>query len=326
MISKIPTLVFISGGIFGAILVAVIVGDAIIASGTVSNPTNFETPAKIAFFTLFVAFGFSLVPLMVALVLGGLDLIGKGLKVQPFQPLISRPGWIVWPIWALMAVGLTVALPAAIRAGFFAHDDATSAAQPEQNAAAAIARMPVEGTLVAAPGMPIARVISASSLKVQRGSKSELFSGAQYGGAAIFDYRIGGSATTFARCRYYYITTYARDPARIATINVGISSEKMSRAALDAADRDIRARLTADGWKRSGRLWRWSGSLLDVRSRRLDDPVAGENPEKAGEWIQYVELREVNRHRRRRPRHARRHAEGEDLREVLLRSDGSGNG
>jgi hypothetical protein len=293
MTTKIPTLVLISGGIFGAILVAVIAGDAIIASGTVANPKAFETPAKIVFFTLFVAFGFSLIPLMVAIVLGGLDLIGKGLNAQPFQPLISRPGCIVWPIWALMALGLAVALPAAIRAGFFAHDDATSAAQSQRNAAEAIARMPVQGTLVAAPGMPIARMISASSLKVQRGSKSELFSGAQYGGAAIFDYRIPGSATTFARCRYYYITTYARDSARIATINVGISSEKMGRAALDAADRDIRARLTTDGWKRSGRLWVRSGMVLDLRSRRLDDPVPGENPADAGEWMQYVELREA---------------------------------
>jgi len=261
----------------------------------VVNPTAFETPAKIVFFTLFVAFGFSLIPLMVAVVLGGLDLIGKGLKMQPFQPLISRPGWIVWPIWALMALGLAVGLPTAIRAGFFGHDDATSTAQPKRSAAEAIARIPVQGTLVAAPGMPIARMISASSLRVQRGSKSVLFSGAQYGGAAIFTYRVAGSATTFARCRYYYITTYARDPGRIATINVGISSEKLSRAALGAADRDIRARLTADGWKRSGALWVRSGSVLDLRSRRLDDPVAGENPAKAGEWIQYVELREVRR-------------------------------
>jgi len=293
MTSKITTLVFISAGLFGAILLGVIVGDAILASGAVKNPTAFETPAKIIFFALFVAFGFSLIPLMVALVLGGLDLMGKGLRVQPFQPLISRPGWIVWPIWAFMALGLAVALPAAIHAGFFAQDDATSAAQSERTAAEAIARMPVQGTLVAAPGMSIGRMISVSSLKIQRGSRSELFSGAQYGGAAIFNYRIAGSATTFKRCRYYRIATYARDPARIATINVGVSSEKMSRAALVVADREIRARLTADGWKRSGRLWVRSGSLLALRSRRLDDPVTGENPAKAGDWIEYVELGEV---------------------------------
>ncbi|HEX3458793.1 MAG TPA: hypothetical protein VHR97_12655 [Candidatus Baltobacteraceae bacterium] len=292
MTSRIPTLVFISGGLFGAILLAVFAGDAIIASGVVSNPTVFETPAKIVFFTLFVAFGFSLIPLMVALVLGGLELIGRGLKVQPFQPLISHPGWVVWPIWALMALGLALALPAAIRAGFFGHDEAAPAAKAERTSAEAIARLPGQGTLVAAPGMPVASMIASSSLKVRRGSTSELFSGAQYGGAAIFNYRIAGTATIFSRCRYYYVTTYARNPARIATINVGISSKKLSHTALDAADRNIRERLIADGWKRFGPLWVRSGIALDLHSRRLDHPTAGEKPAKAGAWIQYVELRE----------------------------------
>ncbi len=289
---RIYTLMFISGGLFGAIVLAVLVGDALIASGAVRNQAAFETPAKIVFFTLFVAFGFSLIPLMVALVLGGLDLIGKGLNVQPFKPLIARPGWIIWPIWVLMALGLGVALPAAIRAGFFGNDDASPAALAERTAAQAIAQTPAQGTLVAAPGMPVARMISDSSIRVQRGSESELFSGAQYGGAAIFNYHVAGSAMTFPRCRYYYITAYAGRPSRIATINVGISSEKLSRAALEAANRDVRARLIADGWHRSGRLWLRSGMVLDLRSRRLDEPVAGENRANAGEWIAYVELRE----------------------------------
>jgi len=141
--------------------------------------------------------------------------------------------------------------------------------------------------------MPVGRMISDSSIRVQRGSESELFSGAQYGGAAIFNYHIAGSAITFPRCRYYYITTYAARPSRIATINVGISSKKLSRAALDAANRDVRARLIADGWHRSGPLWVRSGTVLELRSRRLDNPVAGEDGANAGEWIAYVELREV---------------------------------
>lgn len=290
---RIYTLMFISGGLFGAIVLAVLAGDALIASGAVRNQAAFETPAKIIFFTLFVAFGFSLIPLMVALVLGGLDLIGKALNVQPFKPLIARPGWIIWPIWALMALGLGVALPAAVRAGFFGNDDASPAGLAERTAAQAIAQTPAQGTLVAAPGMPVARMISDSSIRVQRGSESELFSGAQYGGAAIFNYHVAGSAMTFPRCRYYYITAYAGRPSRIATINVGISSEKLSRAALEAANRDVRARLIADGWHRSGRLWLRSGMVLDLRSRRLDEPVVGENRANAGEWIAYVELREV---------------------------------
>src|SRR5579862_1208047 len=292
-LAGIPALLFISGGLFGAILLAVIAGDALIATGVVRNQAAFETPAKIIFFTLFVAFGFSLIPLMVALVLGGLDLIGKGLNVQPFKPLIARPGWIVWPMWVLMAAGLAVALPAAIRAGFFGNEDVSPVGQTERTAAQAIAQTPAQGTLVAAPGMPVGRMISDSSIRVQRGSESELFSGAQYGGAAIFNYHIAGSAITFPRCRYYYITTYAARPSRIATINVGISSKKLSRAALDAANRDVRARLIADGWHRSGPLWVRSGTVLELRSRRLDNPVAGEDGANAGEWIAYVELREV---------------------------------
>ncbi len=264
-----------------------------IASGAVKNATAFETPAKIFFFTLFVAFGFSLVPLMVAFVLGGLDLIGRGLTIQPFRPLIARPWWIVGPIWTLMALGLAVALPAAIRAGFFGNDTASPAAREERAAAQAIAQMPVQGTLVAAPGMPVARMISESSLRVQRGSQSPLFSGAQYGGAAIFDYRIAGSAMTFPRCRYYYITTYAGPPARIAAINVGISAEKLGHAALVAANREVQARLVAAGWHRSAGLWARSGIVLDLRSRRLDEPSAGKARANGGEWIAYVELREA---------------------------------
>lgn len=293
--TRISRLVFISGGLFAAIVLAVVAGDVLIASGAVRNTTAFETPAKIFFFALFVAFGFSLVPLMVAFVLGGLDLIGKGLKVQPFRPLIARPWWIVWPIWTLMALGMAVALPAAIRAGFFDNDTVSSTARAERTAAQAIAQMPAQGTLVAAPGMTVARMISDSTIRVQSGSQSPLFSGAQYGGAAIFDYRIAGSAMSFPRCRYYYITTYAGRSSRIATIDVGISSEKLNRAALDAANRSVQARLIADGWQRSGRQWVRSGLVLDLRARRLDEPVRGEDRANAGEWIAYVELREARR-------------------------------
>ena len=290
---KIPRLAFISGGLFGAIVLAVIAGDAVITSGAVRNQAAFEAPAKIVFFTLFVAFGFSLIPLMVAVVLAGLDLIRKRAKraAVPAANLPARLDRLA--NLGLMAAGLAIALPAAVHAGFFGNESVSPAAVAERNAAQAIAQTPSQGTLVAAPGMAVGRMISESSLRVQRGSESELFSGARFGGAAIFDYDIAGTAMTFPRCRYYYITTYARRPSRIATINIGISAEKLSRTALEAANRDIRARLIADGWHRSGQLWVRSGIVLDLRSRRLDDPVAGENRANAGEWIAFVELREA---------------------------------
>ncbi len=280
----------VSGGIFAVMMLAIAVGDALIESGLVKNPLQYQTPAKLVFFTLFVAFGFSLIPLMVRLVLAALEVIGRSVNAQPFAPLIARPGWIVWPLWLLMAAGLAVALPAAIRDGFFAPDTALTATTRD-SAAEAIAKLPLQGTLVAAPGMTVASMFAKSTLAIQRGSKSALFSAAQFGGAAIFDYHIGGTATSFHRCRYYYITTSSNDPARIAAINVGISSEKMDRTHLLAEDRDLSRRFAADHWVAvSSHSWTRGRMLLALRSRRLD-AVPGEAPN-AGEWIQYVELRE----------------------------------
>ncbi|MGB9653390.1 MAG: hypothetical protein WCB01_16435 [Candidatus Cybelea sp.] len=288
---RIFTLALISCGIFALMILAIVLGDALIESGVIKNPLQYQTPAKIVFFTLFIVFGFSLIPLMVRLVLAGLESIGKSLNIQPFAPLIARPGWIVWPIWLLMASGVAVALPAAIRAGFFG-PDAGAQATAHDSAAEAIAKMPSRGTLVAAPDMAVAAMLADSTLEVQRGSTSALFSGAQFGGAAIFDYRIAGTATVFRRCRYYYITTYRRDPMRIATINVGVSSEKMSLKQLVAADRKLSRRFVADHWNAvRAHTWTRGGIVLALRSRRLDDSVPGEGSN-AGGWIQYVELRE----------------------------------
>ncbi|MGB8520934.1 MAG: hypothetical protein WCD38_12310, partial [Candidatus Tumulicola sp.] len=113
-----------------------------------------------------------------------------------------------------------------------------------------------------------------------------------FGGAAIFDYRVTSTGVVFHRCRYYYITADARSPARIEMVNVGISSEKMTRVALRVADREMRARLIADGWRNSvaARGWTKGDIVLELRSRRLDDPVPGEKPANAGQWIQYLEL------------------------------------
>lgn len=288
---RLPTLVMISGGIFAIMMLAIVAGDVLIASGAVKDPLQYQTPAKIVFFSLFVAFGFSLIPLMVRAVLAGLEAIGKSLDVRAFAPLIARPGWIVWPIWLLMAGGMAVALPAAIKDGFFGPDAATGATARD-SAAEAIAKLPSQGTLVAAPGMTIASMLAASTLAVQRGSKSELFSGAQFGGAAIFDYRVAGTATVFRRCRYYYITTSTIHPTRIGTINVGISPEKMSRAQLAAADRELSRRFASDRWSAvRTHTWRRGGTILTLRSRRLEDAAAGESPDAAA-WIQYVELYE----------------------------------
>jgi hypothetical protein len=273
-------------------LLAIVAGDAVTTAGIVKNPDAYQVPAKIVFFTLFVAFGFSLIPLMVKLVLGFQVLVGNG-NLAPVKAAIKYWAWIVGVLWALMAAGLAVGLPTAIRQGFFNNDSAPPTSS-DRRAAEAIARMLVQGTLVAAPGMQTRTMLAESSLKIQSDPQSPLFSGAQFGGAAIFDYRVAGTATIFHRCRYYYITTYARYPHRLEAINVGISAEKMGRSELKVAERLDRARLKSDGWRSSdGGAWKRGAVVLDLRARRLDDPVPGEDSARAGEWIQYVELREA---------------------------------
>lgn len=113
---RIPAIV--SGGLFALIVLLAFVGNGLQSAGIVKNPAALETPVKIVFFTLFVLFGFSLIPLMVRIVLGTQAAIGNA-GVGPIKAAIAHSNWIVAVIWALMAAGIAVALPAAIRAGFF---------------------------------------------------------------------------------------------------------------------------------------------------------------------------------------------------------------
>jgi hypothetical protein len=116
--SGIRTWALISGGIFGLMLVAIFAGGLLQSSGLVKNPAALETPAKIFFFTLFVLFGFSIIPLMVYIVLGVQVMIGHG-NVGPVKAALDHAWWIIGALWLLIAAGLVVALPAAIRDGFF---------------------------------------------------------------------------------------------------------------------------------------------------------------------------------------------------------------
>jgi hypothetical protein len=107
-----------SGGILAILILAIFLGGALQQSGMVRNPAALETPAKIFFFTLFVLFGFSLIPLMVKIVLGVQVVTGNS-NVPLIREAIRYSNWIVGVLWLLMAAGLVVALPAAIRQGFF---------------------------------------------------------------------------------------------------------------------------------------------------------------------------------------------------------------
>jgi len=302
----------ISGGLLLLIIAMGWGGTALQAAGIVTDPQRLETPIKIIFFTLFIAFAFSVIPTMVKLFVAGQASIGNADRA-PVRFIERHQGGVVLSIWAIWIAGFAVALPTMIRSGFFTNSDATStnAASSDDEIARRIARMPVQGTLVAAPGMNVDQMLRASSLKIDKGSNAAIPNLPVYSGGAIFNFRVAGTGIEFPRCRYYFVTTYTGDRSRIESINVGTAQAKMTRAQLDAANAALRARLKADGWLtghevyrdeqdrqlhggrtrgEEGKLWLKGDTTLDIEQRRLDDPQPGEDPATAGQWIQFVEL------------------------------------
>src|SRR5438105_14070638 len=181
----------ISGGLLAFIILMAITGNAIQASGLIKNPAVLQTPAKIVFFTAFIVFAFSLIPTMVKFFLAGHASIGNACK-GPIRFIEVHQVGVIWGFWLLWFAGLTVALPAMIRTGFFTDLGGSDAAKSAtgQRLAGEIARMPVTGTLIAAPGMTTAEMIRGSSLKT-----SPAVSGpGRIKAGAIFDFRVAGTA------------------------------------------------------------------------------------------------------------------------------------
>ena len=300
----------ISGSLFALIIAMAIVGNAIQASGVIKHPEALQTPMKIIFFTLFIVFAFSLIPTMVKAFVAGQGAIGNADK-GPIKLIERHQLAVIYGIWGIWILGFAVALPTMIRSGFFTDlggGTASSTVPTDSDAEIAkqIASTPVQGTLVAAPGMTIADMRSGSSLKIDPAVGLPV-----YAGGAIFNFRIAGTGIEFLRCRYYYISTLTKDPSRIDSVNVGTAQAKMTRAQLDAANANLRARLKADHWLTGhevyrdaedqqlhsgatrgpeGKLWLKFDTIVHIEERRLDDPQPGEDPATAGEWIQYVDL------------------------------------
>ena len=214
------------------------------------------------------------------------------------KAVAAQQNKIIWGFWILLALGLAVALPAAIQDDFFG-----SASAP----AAAADLGPSQGMLIAAPGMEVAEMLAETTLKLQGGDKPNV----PFAGGAVFDFRVAGTDTIFRQCRYYFISMESKDPARIEALSIGTASRKMSRAELDAANAAMRAQLKAEGWLAGheeyktaenqqlhggaargpeGWVWLKNGTILHIEVKRMDDPVAGEDSATAGEWIQFIDL------------------------------------
>jgi hypothetical protein len=294
----------ICASLFAALIGIALLGNALQAAGILHDLGPFKIPFLIFIFVLFIAAGFSAIPVMVKLVLGFQRSVGNE-NVPAVAAALRAEKWIVFGIWGLLAAGLVVAVPAAIQGGLFNDGGAgTSSPQPGTEAFG-----PSSGTVVARPGMTLAEMVHGSTLPIDPAHQTT-WTGSVAGGA-VFDFRIAGTRITFPRCRYYFVATYTHDQQRIESINVGTSSSTMSHAELDRANAALRQELAADGWLAGheeyrdeedralhggatrgpdGTKWLKNGTILDIGTRRMDDETPGENPQTAGRWIQFIEL------------------------------------
>ncbi|MBV9992045.1 MAG: hypothetical protein JOZ72_12225 [Alphaproteobacteria bacterium] len=113
--------VWICAGLFAALLVVPIVGNVLAASGMAPPPRSMQLPFMIGYLVLFVAAGLSAVPVMVMTVLRAQERQGRA------AALVRRQTTIIWAMWALILLGIAVAVPAMIADGFFATVDGAAA-------------------------------------------------------------------------------------------------------------------------------------------------------------------------------------------------------
>lgn len=253
------------------------------------------------FFALFVAAGMSAIPVMVKLVLGVQERLGNQ-NAPVIGAMVRHQTAIVWVLWGIIAAGIVVAVPAMIANGFFG----TSPQQAVQHTINAIAEGPNLGRLSARPDMSVADMVQQSTIKLDTH-----YTRSAIAGGGVFDYAIPDTGMMFPHARYYFITTYNKDPTRIRWLTVGTSPHKVSHAELDADDAALRARLIKDGWLAGhevyrdeqdqalhggategpeGRSWLKDGMVLDIEGKRMDEEKPGDDPKTAGEWIQFIEV------------------------------------
>jgi hypothetical protein len=108
----------ITAAIFVAIVGLAMLGNALEASGMITGNPAVRLASMIIFFGLCLALVFSSVPLMVKLVLGFQVTVGNAGNAVVGR-ILARERVIVLTLWALLALGLAIAVPAAIIDGAF---------------------------------------------------------------------------------------------------------------------------------------------------------------------------------------------------------------
>jgi hypothetical protein len=220
-----------------------------------------ETPVKIFVFAVFLAMGLSAMPLMLRLFLAGQRRIGNA--AHPLVRLLAaHETFVVVGFWSMCAVGLAIAIPFAIKDGFFG---------PAAGAwleTAMIGRS--RGVLVANAGMTVDEVRRRSTLAVAEAKGESLTGSSRLIAEVVFDLQIGDTGTRLEGCRYYFVVTRPRGDLHVESMNVGVSPRARTRAELDEAMRGTRERLRADGWAMGRFVYRTAEQQApDLRRRGL---------------------------------------------------------
>jgi len=106
---------------FGLIIVGAIVGGIMESQGTLTKETigpKGITAIQLIYFTLFCIMGFALVPIVIRYFIVMQIKIGNE-ELFLIQWLQTHEHAVVYGFWSLFVIGLCIAVPAAIKDGFF---------------------------------------------------------------------------------------------------------------------------------------------------------------------------------------------------------------
>ncbi len=225
----------ITGGLFAAIIVMAVIGNALHDMGYLSDSSAAQLTAKVVFFASFLAFGFSCIPLMLKLVLAGQVAIGNG-EVGIVRAVAAHQTAIVIGFWLFCLLGLAIALPIAIRDGFIS-----------EPASAALG--PSKGTLLVEPGMSVDDMKRRSSLQI-KGSPDSVFAA-----GGVFNVTVGDTGLTFRGPLLLHHHLQQGSRAHRHDVHRHFKP-KGSRAELEAANAALRVRLAAGNWLAGHELYR----------------------------------------------------------------------
>ncbi len=126
---SLKTHAIITGALLATMIIMAIAGNVLHDRGYLPDSSGTQFAARVIFFALLLAFGFSCIPTMLKFFLAGQIAIGNG-NVTIIRAIAAHRTGVVIGVWLFLAFGLAIALPAAIRDGFFDQEPPAGVAAP----------------------------------------------------------------------------------------------------------------------------------------------------------------------------------------------------